>query len=397
MIRQRNNYKEIYLKQEGRCVFNEFMVDSFKYSTDSKYFLLSHFHTDHTEGLTKKWNHGTIIPTPITIALVRYRMNIPDQYLYELPLNTPTTFEGRNGVTYSITAIDAAHAPGSCCFVIKDLKSGVTHLHVGDFRYDSHLKEDEGWKKYAKNITNLYLDTTYCNPQYDFKERKVVCDEAVDIINKADRARTLFVTGTYTIGKEMFAEYIANKTGMKIHVDEEKYKLMRLCKRDMNLYTLEDSNFEMRSMMKMGLSGLNVLLSVFNGKYDRIISFKPTGWALKTVKRGSFEVCEYSMPYSEHSSFNELVDCVKDINPQRIIPTVPSDKATNEELVELLMKNTRPKPGTLFAFGVKLKPKTPVLTEKPVDVIDVDEDDIKESCTNEYKDDKKEHEAIEID
>jgi hypothetical protein len=44
----------------------------------------------------------------------------------------------------------------------------------------------------------------------------------------------------------------------------------------------------------------------------------------------------HGIPYSEHSSFSELVDCVRCLKPKKIIPTVNVMKS--EEQVEFLLK-----------------------------------------------------------
>jgi DNA repair metallo-beta-lactamase len=42
----------------------------------------------------------------------------------------------------------------------------------------------------------------------------------------------------------------------------------------------------------------------------------------------------YSVPYSEHSSFPELVECLECLNPRKIVPTV--DVGASDEQVKLL-------------------------------------------------------------
>eukprot|EP00612_Vaucheria_litorea_P000107 CAMPEP_0171454952 /NCGR_PEP_ID=MMETSP0945-20130129/2039_1 /TAXON_ID=109269 /ORGANISM="Vaucheria litorea, Strain CCMP2940" /LENGTH=120 /DNA_ID=CAMNT_0011980091 /DNA_START=61 /DNA_END=423 /DNA_ORIENTATION=+ len=65
-------------------------------------------------------------------------------------------------------------------------------------------------------------------------------------------------------------------------------------------------------------------------KYKAIIGVHPTGWKfagkkgkkeiLSRRKSGSDMIIE--APYSEHSSFTELLNCVEFFNPRRIVPTV---------------------------------------------------------------------------
>ena len=79
--------------------------------------------------------------------------------------------------------------------------------------------------------------------------------------------------------------------------------------------------------------------------YDRIVGYRPTGWSLaksglvstRRSKDGSLAI--HSVPYSEHSSFPELVDCLACLRPARIIPTVAASKS--REQVQLLLAGLR--------------------------------------------------------
>ncbi|ELP94908.1 DNA repair metallo-beta-lactamase, partial [Entamoeba invadens IP1] len=204
---------------------------------------------------------------------------------------------------------------------------------------------------FAENIDTLFLDTTYCDPQYTFPDRVSVSNEAVKIIKKT-KEKTLYVVGTYLIGKEIFVEEIARQTGKKICVNEQKMVTIQLSQRDLSLYTLEKTDLEMRnSGIEVSLSGLNVELDQIKDKFQRIVLFTPTGWAKKLVSKGSFDVKEYQLPYSEHSNFNELVDCVKCVKATHIVPTVVNPDQDPKQLIDLIITNTKPKVGTLeYAF-----------------------------------------------
>jgi len=116
------------------------------------------------------------------------------------------------------------------------------------------------------------------------------------------------------------------------------------------------------------LRGLRALLrspEARDGGYARLVAFRPTGWAHKGMKakprgRGSGGGCGapvrlerdwdngkikvYGVAYSEHSSFQELCDCVMDCYPLLMVPTVQASKAKEHlALVQKGMRDAEPK------------------------------------------------------
>lgn len=56
--------------------------------------VLTHFHADHYMGLSKGFKQGRIICTPITAALVRLKLRVPQERLVVLPLGQELEVEG---------------------------------------------------------------------------------------------------------------------------------------------------------------------------------------------------------------------------------------------------------------------------------------------------------------
>jgi DNA ligase-1 len=97
--------------------------------------------------------------------------------------------------------------------------------------------------------------------------------------------------------------------------------------------------------------------------YTKAVGFVPTGWMHETKKEG-FAVREkdsikiHLVPYSEHSSYDELRDYVKFLHPKRVIPTVGVDggKLDGKDAVSLqkhfagLVDETANKHEFLMAF-----------------------------------------------
>lgn len=69
-------------------------------------------------------------------------------------------------------------------------------------------------------------------------------------------------------------------------------------------------------------SELRTLASQVFNKYKRLVGFRPTGWAKQALVTYGKAIRVWSIPYSEHSSFNELREFVSWLHPGNIIPTV---------------------------------------------------------------------------
>jgi DNA cross-link repair 1A protein len=104
---------------------------------------------------------------------------------------------------------------------------------------------------------------------------------------------------------------------------------------------------------------VTIQMKNFYRNYDRVIGFRPTGWTLQkkkgttsktnssvigTTTKGHLTL--HTVPYSEHSSFPELVECLESLNPKRIIPTVNTSKS--QQQIDLLMTHWRLKQEHLF-------------------------------------------------
>lgn len=72
-------------------------------------------------------------------------------------------------------------------------------LHTGDFRFSEEMTRISVLQTVP--IDTLILDTTYCNPQYDFPKQEAVIQFVIEAIQaEAFNPKTLFLIGSYTIG-----------------------------------------------------------------------------------------------------------------------------------------------------------------------------------------------------
>jgi DNA cross-link repair 1A protein len=219
----------------------KFTVDAFQYGAipSCTVYFLSHFHADHYMGLSKSFC-GIVYCSAITGRLVHSELRVPLDRICILPMNTPVTVE-----QCKVTLLDANHCPGAVIFLF-EVPTGDTAirvLHTGDFR-----ASEFHWTHplLEKRIDYLYLDTTYCNPSYSFPPQHRILEIVEEIVQKVldgehlreifrdatvknvfqnyhppSKKHTLFLVGSYKIGKEKVFMAVSRKAKSKVYAQKE--------------------------------------------------------------------------------------------------------------------------------------------------------------------------------
>ncbi|KAF9109806.1 DNA break repair nuclease [Mortierella sp. AM989] len=174
----------------------------------------------------------------------------------------------------------------------------------------------------------------------------------------AEKNKIVICVGTYLIGKERVFTAIAKAINSKVYVQHSKLQILS-CLEDPELLDMLTSNrFEAQVHLvhmgsEMSPESLQDYLDSLSPTFTRLIAIRPTGWtftggskkytsadegltmndqnqSIPTTPtmlelRPSFTsstVKIYPVPYSEHSSFNELAGFVRSLNIAKVIPTV---------------------------------------------------------------------------
>ncbi|KAI5623304.1 DNA cross-link repair 1A protein [Silurus asotus] len=317
-----------------RCPFYKkipgtgFAIDAFEYGNIkgvTAYFL-THFHSDHYVGL-KKTSSLPIYCNKITGNLVKSKLHVDEKYIHILPMNEECEVDGAK-----VILLDANHCPGSAMLLFL-LPDGQTVLHTGDFR--AHPSMERYPELQSIRIQTLYLDTTYCSPEYAFPTQQEVityaANTAFEVVTL--NPRTLIVCGTYAVGKEKVFLAISQVLGSKVYMSKERYKTM-CCLESEHICQcittdVKAAQIHVLPMMQLNFKNLKTYLKRFSATYDQLVAFKPTGWTftqevgLENIQPQIKEnISIYGIPYSEHSSFLELKRFVQWLQPLKIIPTV---------------------------------------------------------------------------
>ncbi|XP_043331320.1 DNA cross-link repair 1A protein [Cervus canadensis] len=305
-----------------------FTVDAFQYGwvEGCTAYFLTHFHSDHYAGLSKNFMFP-IYCSEITGNLLKSKLHVQEQYIHPLPIDTECIVNG-----IKVILLDANHCPGAV-MILFYLPNGHVMLHTGDFRADPSMERS---LLAGQKVHTLYLDTTYCSPEYSFPSQQEVIQFAINTAFETVtlNPRALVVCGTYSIGKEKIFLAIADVLGSKVGMSKEKYNTLRCFNiREVNSLITTDmcnSLVHLLPMMQINFKGLQNHLKKCGGKYNQILAFRPTGWTHSNklarltdiIPQTKGNISIYGIPYSEHSSYLEMKRFVQWLRPQKIIPTV---------------------------------------------------------------------------
>nr|XP_010981522.2 DNA cross-link repair 1A protein [Camelus dromedarius]XP_031317657.1 DNA cross-link repair 1A protein [Camelus dromedarius] len=321
-----------------------FTVDAFQYGhvEGCTAYFLTHFHSDHYAGLSKNFTFP-VYCSEITGNLVKSKLRVQEQYIHPLPIDTECIV---NGV--KIVLLDANHCPGAVMVLFR-LPNGHVILHTGDFRADPTMERS---LLADHRVHTLYLDTTYCSPEYTFPSQQEVIQFAINTAFETVtlNPRALVVCGTYSIGKEKVFLAIADVLGSKVGMSKEKYKTLQCLNiPEMNSLITTDmcnSLVHLLPMMQINFKGLQNHLKTCGGKYNQVLAFRPTGWThsnkltsvADVIPQTKGNISIYGIPYSEHSSYLEMKRFVQWLKPQKIIPTVNVGTSKSRSTMEKYFK-----------------------------------------------------------
>ncbi|KAK3828370.1 MAG: hypothetical protein J3Q66DRAFT_322498 [Benniella sp.] len=169
----------------------------------------------------------------------------------------------------------------------------------------------------------------------------------------AEKSKIVICVGTYLIGKERVFMAIAKAIKSKVFVKDAKLQILA-CLEDPELNDMltSDRHEAQVHLLHMGSEmspeSLQEYLDSLGSTFTRLIAIRPTGWTFTGSKKftpadsGSTDeaiaptpmtleikpsftsstIKIYPIPYSEHSSFNELAGFVRSLDIRKVIPTV---------------------------------------------------------------------------
>lgn len=344
-----------------------FVVDAFNYGliAGAEAYFLSHFHSDHYQGLNGRfWTDAPsslkLFCSPVTANLVKKELKVPEERICRLQVGTLYAITP----AWSVGVLDANHCPGSVMFVFWDRSRDRWHLHTGDFRFHPGLLkgaklQEEGGKGELFDVSqvlfdHVFLDTTYARPDYAFPSQDEViasCISGCQSLFRGQHSKAtkwLIAVGSYLIGKERIILALADFFDCKIFADDRKRGILAALQWPELTRRLTDdpkaTPFHIVSMAVLSKQKLNDYRARFSGRFTHVLGIRPTGWSFskaepsatlevpKTVSKEQATV--WSLPYSEHSSYAELGQFLREVAFRRVVPTVDNWKGIGHDVAK---------------------------------------------------------------
>ncbi|KAM6929122.1 5' exonuclease Apollo isoform 2-T2 [Lycodopsis pacificus] len=273
-------------------------------------FFLSHMHSDHTVGLSSTWSNRPIYCSPTTAALLRLKLQVKEQWIHPLELDEPYLFplDDIGKERLAVTLMDANHCPGAVMFLFEGYFGSI--LYTGDFRYTPSMLR-EPCLRTNTTIDVLYLDNTNCDPNRTLPSRQRATQQIKEIIRRHPNHNV--VIGLYGLGKESLLLELAMEFKTWIEVSFERMETLKALELP-DVFTTDPGAGRIRAVQQSEIC--SATLNQWN-KEQPTLAIIPTSRPLV-----SFHPNIHVVPYSDHSSYQELEDFVSALKPTSLVPIV---------------------------------------------------------------------------
>ena len=348
--------------------FKEISLDQFAgENTTSSVYFLSHCHSDHMVGLSSS-QFSAILSENSSVKVYCHDVTAGlllglDEYvhlqssIHSLDCGTDYSIavpsqQDRNQIAYYVTVslIPAGHCPGSVMFLIR--RDHTTVLYTGDFRLHKgdaprlqQLFNGDGQLRYK--IDSVYVDTTFCVPAAHYIPNRENCLSIIqDTITKWLRRDLTAVVHIYSrsrYGYEFLMKSLSIFFGSQIHVTATQYDRYRCVPSIQKFLTTDPNSTKIHfCQAPLGTPGQvrppmpclpeqktrsNVLTLIPSAMYFTRFNVNINDM-VATESPNVVRVC-----YSSHSSYEEIVDFLKFLQPVNIYPNVkPNDNLSLEDV-----------------------------------------------------------------
>uniref|UniRef100_A0A8C5PI18 Protein artemis n=1 Tax=Leptobrachium leishanense TaxID=445787 RepID=A0A8C5PI18_9ANUR len=340
-------------------------IDKFdKENLSARAFFLSHCHKDHMKGLRAPQLKRRLqcslkvflYCSPVTkeLLLTNPKYAFWEKRIVAIEVDTPTQISLVDEVTgvkedLLVTLLPAGHCPGSVMFLFQGLNGTV--LYTGDFRLaNGEVARMEllhsGTR--VKDIESVYLDTTFCDPKYfQIPSREECLIGILELVRswiKMSRYHVVWLNCKAAYGYEYLFTNLSEDFGLKVHVNKlDMFKNMP----DILCHITTDRRTQIHACRHpvheefLRNNRLPCGMMADDGVPLRVISIKPsTMWFGERTRKTNVIVrtgeSSYRACFSFHSSYSEIKDFLRYIQPMYVHPNVIPVGRTKQYIQNIL-------------------------------------------------------------
>lgn len=292
--------------------------------------------------------------SPLTITYLKRNktINLREDKLISLEIGFPNLLKvhSENFEYICVTLLPAGHCPGSVMFLIEAgphriLYTGDFRVQLQDFKQFKALLIDKDGNCGPKNISALYLDTTFASKKYyEFPTRKESSTNLIKVVEEwldQDPNNKICLWMPGYVGIEYAIVEVAKHFNCKIHVHKQKYEELYSSIADLDNYvTPISTNTRIHACSKneCDTDRSNCMELNKNVKCVQLNALAFTKDVIDTaghviIKNNITRVC-----YSSHPSCKELREIVRFLNPEKLYFNVIVNQTT-KEIYNILTEN----------------------------------------------------------
>jgi hypothetical protein len=175
-------------------------------------FFLTHWHSDHTKGLTNNWSKGVIYCSSVTKKVLQFsKPSILNIHTLAIGLKTKID-------NIFVTAYKSNHLAGSIMLYFEFDKNTV--LYTGDYRYNQKMV-------LPTNVQTLFIDNTFNNTSHLLTLQRST-DLTISWLNRLNTYRTLYI-GFFSTGTCELLKNIHLQTGLKFDISALNQETYDIC------------------------------------------------------------------------------------------------------------------------------------------------------------------------
>jgi DNA cross-link repair 1A protein len=284
---------------------------------------LSHAHEDHLAGIRSFQPPRVLHCTDLTARVLLHKVPKIRPCLATHPVGASVVVDG-----VTVHVLNANHTPGSALFVFV-LANGKRILHTGDFRAEPSVLESAS--KFSP-IDHLFIDCTFAISGLTIPSRQICRAFVIEKCNVWLARSYLVIIGTYTIGKEDLILDVAEALACSVYAPDVRLagirSLMDAGWRKSDLFVADPESARIHLVPIWTASLDNAIEYAVSVRRTKILAFQMTGWAGKpfwqspaTLSARGVDAVAYGVPYSDHSTPQELLRFVEAMRPIAVTST----------------------------------------------------------------------------